>query len=152
MKKDSYRFAGINACEERPFAFDFTLAVQMLPDGLQVHYVTGLKSATTFTIESSEYGSKLTIQENYQHLSQEEFARHGDEVDRSLTTWAGDMQKFLITWKQWRWLGPWRWYMRHVWQRLKPSGRRITYMFWWITLVEITLIVLGVGIYLVEYR
>ena len=42
--------------------------------------------------------------------------------------------------------------MRNVWQRLKPSGRRITYMFWWITLVEIALIALGVGIYLVEYR
>ncbi len=41
--------------------------------------------------------------------------------------------------------------MDRIWKRLKPTGRRITYMFWWITLVEIALIVLGVAIYLVEH-
>ena len=72
-------------------------------------------------------------------------------MDRSLTTWAGDLQKFLINWKRWRGFAPWRLYMRRVWQPMKPMGRRIAYIFWWITLVEILLILLGIGIYWAEY-
>ncbi len=41
--------------------------------------------------------------------------------------------------------------MKRVWQPMKPSGRRITYMLLWISLVEIALIALGAGIYWSEY-
>lgn len=151
LSESRYRFCGKNFSREQPIEFDLGLRIKKELDGLSVRYDNGLKMHTRFTIESSELGSRLTIHEQYRSLPAAELEARQQEVDRSLTTWAGDLQKYLIMWKQWRWLPPWRWYMRNVWQRLKPSGRRITYMFWWITIVEIALIALGAAIYLVEY-
>ncbi len=145
------RFSGKNSSQEPPFPFDLMLRVENQEDGLTVSYESGLKHTTRFKVEASELGAKLTILDIYTPLYEEELETRQHEVDRSLTTWAGDLQKFLVTWKQWRWFAPWRWYMDRIWKRLKPTGRRITYMFWWITLVEIALIVLGVAIYLVEH-
>lgn len=146
-----YRFTGRNFSQEEPFEFETSILVEKIRDGVQLHYSGGLKRSARFKVEPSPYGSKLTIHESYPPLTDEEKERLFGQVDRSLTTWAGDIQKYTIMWKRWRWFGPWRWYMGRIWQRMKPSGRRIAYMFWWITLVEIALIVLGVGIYFVEY-
>lgn len=146
-----YVFAGRNFSQEPAFDFTLEFKVEELADGIRIHYLNGLKSDTLFKIESSPYGSKLTIHENYSPLAEGQQEEDLGEVDRSLTTWAGDIQKFLIAWKQWAWLGPWKWYMNRVWKKMKPSGRRISYMFWWITLVEIALIALGAAIYFVEY-
>jgi hypothetical protein len=41
--------------------------------------------------------------------------------------------------------------MRRVWQPMKPTARRISYMLVWISLFEIALIALGVAIYFSEY-
>jgi hypothetical protein len=41
--------------------------------------------------------------------------------------------------------------MRRIWQPMKPSARRITYMLLWISLAEVALIALGVAIYFVEF-
>lgn len=146
-----YVIAGRNFSQEKPFEFRLEMEAEALPDGLRIRYRGGLKRDTVFKVESSPHGSKLTIHENYLAINDEEQHERLGEVDRSLPTWAGDLQKFLIMWKQWSWLGPWRWYMGRIWQRMKPSGRRIAYMFWWITLVEIALIILGAGIYWIEY-
>jgi hypothetical protein len=145
------RFSGRNSSQEAPFEFDLTLRIEPQTEGLTVHYEDGLKLNTRFKVEASEFGAKLTVHEEYRPLTEQDLETYQNEIDRSLTTWAGDLQKFLIMWKQWRWLSPWRWYMNRVWMRLKPTGRRITYMFWWITLVEIALIALGTAIYLLEY-
>ena len=148
------RFAcsGKNNSQDQPFRFDLKLDVEELTDGLRVRYTGGVKLDTLFKIERSAFGSKLIIQEQYLSLDPEQMQLKLAEVDRSLTTWVGDIQKYLVMWKQWRWFAPWRWYMRMVWKPMKPAGRRITYMFWWITLVEILLIMLGVTIYWVEYH
>ncbi len=152
LNDTGYSFSGRNSSQQKPFDFDIELLVEETPNGVRVLYKGGLKRETIFQVDSSSHGSQLTIHENYPPLDEDEREQKLGEVDQSLTTWAGDIQKFLVMWKQWEWFGPWRWYMRNVWQRMKPSGRRIVYMFWWITLVEIVLIVLGAGIYLAEYR
>lgn len=143
-----YSFSGKNASRTPAFAFDLRLKVEEVQNGLTVHYDNGIKERTVFQIEPSDTGSKLTIHEFYRQVEQDDDAL--EEVDRSLTTWAGDLQKYLVMWKKWRWIPPWRWYMNHVWNGMKPTGRRIAYMFWWITLVEIALIFLGIGIYFAE--
>ena len=148
---DRYAFAGVNASRAPPFSFELSLAVERLPNGLRVDYRDGLKLFTLFRVEDSPQGSKLTIAEAYREVAPGELDERLAEVDRSLVTWAGDIQKYLVTWNQWHWLGPWRWYMNRVWKRMKPSGRRIAYMFWWITLIEIALIALGAAIYWAEY-
>ena len=149
LADNRYHFCGRNSSQAQPFDFDLELGVEETPEGLRIRYSGGLKQETLFEVEPSAHGSRLTIRDIYPALADE---LNTGAVDRSLTTWAADIQKYLVTWKQWRWLPPWRWYMRRVWQRMKPTGRRIAYMFWWITLVEIALILLGAGIYMAEYR
>ncbi len=145
------RYSFQNSSQQRPFKLDLELQIEHRPDGLVIHYSNGLKRSTHFKLESAPIGSKLTIIENYNAPKGGEQGDGIDEVDRSLTLWAKDLQHYLIRWKRWRGIAPWRWYMRRVWQPMKPSGRRITYMLLWISLVEVALVALGVAIYLVEY-
>ena len=151
QKEDKYIFAGRNFSQEEPFDFETSILVEELTNGLRLRYSSVLKKDTEFLVESSAYGSKLTIQEHYYPLAENNQEEWLKQVDRSLTTWAGDIQKYLVMWNRWQWFAPWRWYMYRVWQRMKPSGRRIAYMFWWITLIEIALVILGAGIYWAEY-
>ena len=146
-----YRFAGKNSSQKTAFDFDVELSVETTADTIVVKYLNGLKNSTTFHIEPVNNSSKLTITEDYSESSEEERTKRAHEVDKSLVTWANDLQQFLVTWKKWCWLAPWRWYMRYTWQPLKPSGRRIVYMLLWISLVEVALIALGAGIYWSEY-
>lgn len=148
---DRYRFGAKNSSQDPAFEFQVEMSVEHKPDGLIVHYNQGIKKSTELIIEAVSGGSKLTINEEYRSLSEQERESHLKEVDQSLVTWARDLQSYLLMWNRWSWCGPWRWYMRRVWQPLKPMGRRIIYMFIWITIVELALIALGVAIYFAEY-
>jgi hypothetical protein len=152
LSDNHYRMAAKNISHEEPFEIDVEINVEQQTDEIIFHYSSGIKNKTILKIEPSEYGSKLTITESYDGLSEEERQTHLHEVDKSLTNWADYMQRFLITWNKWSKFGLWRWYMKRVWQPMKPSGRRVTYMILWVTLVEIALITLGVGIYFSEFR
>ena len=145
--ENKYHFTGRNSSQEPAFEFALDLEVEPLPNGILIRYAQGLKKSTTLLIEPKEKGSILTITEDYSGSSEEERKARLQEVDKSLTHWAGDLQTFLITWHRWSQLSLWRWYMRRIWQPLKPTGRRIVYMFIWISLVEVALIALGAGIY-----
>jgi len=152
LGNDRYFFSGRNISQEEPFEFEFELQVKELADGLRIDYSQGVKTSTIIKIEAAEQGSKLTITDNYDGLSEEERKSRLGEVDKSLITWLHYLQKFLILWQRWSRFGWWRWYMRRIWQPMKPAGRRITYMLLWISVVEIALILLGTGIYWSEYR
>ncbi|NOZ11932.1 MAG: hypothetical protein GXP09_12955 [Gammaproteobacteria bacterium] len=151
LGKNHYRFSGRNISNEEPFDFEVELKVEELTDGYRVLYTNSLKTSTTFKIGPSPQGSKLTITDNYDGLSAKERDARLGEVDRSITTWASYLQKFIRTWQRWSRFRPWRWYMRRVWQPMKPAGRRITHMLLLISLFEIALIALGVVIYFIEY-
>lgn len=145
-------YAGRNLSQETPFEFEYTFTVTELSDGLQVDYDQGIRSRSLFKIEPAPQGSKLTITDYYERLPAEEREQHLHEVDKSLVVWANYLQRYLITWSRWSRFAPWRWYMRRIWQPMKPTARRITYSLLWITVVEIALIALGVAIYFFEYR
>ncbi|HEB57188.1 MAG TPA: hypothetical protein ENI98_12970 [Gammaproteobacteria bacterium] len=151
LGNDRYFFSGCNISQEIPFEFEVELQVTEQTDGLRIDYSQGLKSSTTITIEPAKQGSKLTIIDNYDAIPEEERKSRIHEVDKSLITWAHYLQKFILTWQRWSRIGLWRWYMRRIWQPMKPTARRITYMLLWITAVEVTLILLGAGIYWAEY-
>lgn len=146
-----YHFSGRNSSQESAFDFALDFEVEPLPNGLIISYAQGLKRSTTLLIEPADKGSKLTITEDYSGSSEEDRKARLQEVDKSLTRWAGDLQSFLMTWHRWSRLSLWRWYMRRIWQPLKPTGRRIVYMFIWISIVEVALIALGAAIYWNEY-
>ncbi len=151
LGNERYFFSGRNISQEPAFECEFELQVKELPDGLRIDYSQGLKTSTTIKIEPAEQGSKLTITDCYDGISEEERKSRIDEVDKSLVTWMHYLQKFILSWQRWSRFGLWRWYMRRVWQPMTPSGRRITYMLLWITAFEIALITLGVVVYYLEY-
>ena len=151
LSDNNYRMAVKNISQEEPFDIDVEMNVEQQADEITIHYSSGIKKKTVLKIEPSEYGSKLTITDNYDGLSEEELQSKLHEVDKSLINWANYLQRYLITWNKWSKIGLWRWYMKRIWQPMKPAGRRVTYMLLWITLVEIALITLGVGIYLSEF-
>ena len=151
LDDNRYQVEGRNLSQIPAFEFSYELSLNPDPHGLQINYSQGLKSNTRLVIEATENGSKLTIIDDYSHQTQQYREQHLDEVDKSISHWAGDIQRFIVTWQRWSWLAPWRWYMRYIWQPLKPMGRRIVYIFMWITLVEIVLIGLGAAIYWLEY-
>ena len=149
--KNCYQLSARNLSNEPPLDIDHQLQVEPQPDGILIRYSGSLKSSTTFKIEEADQGSKVTIIEDYEGLNENDRQDRLHEVDKSLTKWAEDIQEYLIRWKRWSWFAPWRWYMKKVWQPMKPSARRITYMLLWISLIEVSLIGLGVAIYLAEY-
>ena len=94
----------------------------------------------------------MVIEEKYEGIPESERSDRLGEVDRSLTKWAEEIQHYLLQWQRWAWFSPWRYYKKRVWQRMKPSARRITFVLLCISAVEIALIGLGLAIYLVEFR
>ena len=151
LSDSQYHMAVKNISQEEPFEVDVKINVEQTADEISIHYSNGIKKKTVLTIEPSEYGSKLTITDNYDGFSEEQRQSQMYEVDKSIINWADYLQRFLITWNKWSKFGLWRWYMKRVWQPMKPTGRRVTYMLLWITLVEVALITLGVGVYLSEF-
>lgn len=152
ISKQTYHMITINHSQSPSFKIDTELNVKNIQNGLEIQYLNGIKSSTMLIIEPSSQGSKLTIKDNYKSKSKQESLAHLHEVDKSLTKWAEEIQQYLIHWKRWSWFSPWRFYKQNVWQPMKPSGRRITYMLLWISVFEIALIGLGVMIYFIEYR
>jgi len=151
MQDKQFHVEGVNISQGEPVGFDYEMTVAETDDGLKVTYKNALKLSTTFKIDKAEQGSKLVIIDEYANLSEEEAAARSKEVDQSLVTWANYLQRYMLMWQKWSWLSPWRWYMKRLWQPMKPMSRRICYMLWWITLFEIALIALGVAIYFAEY-
>lgn len=155
LGKDRHHLTGQNISQQPPFDFDLTLFVRQLPDGIQIDYDHSLKTRTTLIIEpvSDRPGchSKLTITDYYDGLPEKERTRQLHRVDKSISVWANDLQRYLINWHQWSRYRPWRWYMQHIWQPMKPMGRRITTILLWITVVELALIFLGGAIYFLEF-
>ena len=146
-----YHFSGKNISQDPAFEFATDLRVESSDDEIRVYYAQGLKSSTTFKIESAPEGSQMTIIEDYGHLPEDERQARLHEVDRSLVKWANDLQTYLMHWQRWARFVLWRWYMRRSWQPLKPMSRRIVYILLWITVVEIALILLGAAIFWAEY-
>ena len=154
--ENKFDIKGRNISQDPAFEFEYSITVEPLQDGCRIVYSSGIKVSTLIKIESSsgaegKIKSKITITDQYTSMTDEQREQSMGEVDKSLITWLNDIQRYLITWKKWSKFRFFRWYMRLVWQPMKPSGRRITYMLLWISLVEVILIGLGVAIYFIEY-
>jgi hypothetical protein len=58
------------------------------------------------------------------------------EVDLSLNAWGRRLHDYLKQWARWHRVAPWRWYIRRVWQPMKPSARRIVWRIWMVSAFE----------------
>ncbi len=154
LETNRYLFSGQNISQPTPFDFDLVLTVRQLSNGWQIEYDQGVKSRTTFVIEPAsdlpDCRSRLTITDYYDGLPENERLRQLHRVDKSISIWAHDLQRFLIRWHQWSKYRLWRWYMQRVWQPMKPMGRRITVILLWVTAAELALVLLGAAIYFLD--
>ena len=151
LSENHFYLQAINSSTKEKIQLDTNIKVEQTDDGLRLIYDNGLKSTTTFKIEQDELGSTLTIIDTYDTVDENEREQRLDEVDKSLIKWAQDIQLYLVRWRRWSKYSFWRWYMNRIWLPMKPSARRITYMLLSISLVEVSLILLGAAIYTVEY-
>lgn len=119
---------------------DSLLVVTPKAAGLEIAYSHGLKAATHFHVEAAPHGSHLFVTDVYGGSEEERLSRM-KEVDGSLNAWGRALHDYLKIWARWSWLRPWRWYMRRVWQPMKPSARRIVWMIWMISFFEVVAVV-----------
>ena len=123
------------------------------PDGIRVVYESGLKTSTDFHVEAADMngqpgsspavGAVLVVTDDYSGTTEDERTARGAEVDTSLVSWGNDLQRYLRHWQRWSAFGAWRWYMRHIWQPMKPSARRISFILIVVGAIEILLTLLA---------
>ena len=142
----------INHSQNPEFSIESIIYVSKFKYRLLIQYEKGIKSDTSLLVEETLDGSKLTITENYQNFDAEIKSFQINKVDKSLTKWAEEIQHYLIGWQNWSWCLPWKFYKQFIWLPMKPPARRISYMLIWISMVEVTLIFLGICIYFLEFR
>ena len=99
-----------------------------------LHYDSGLKRRTVFSVEVVMGGSRLTITDDYEGIPETERQQRLPEVDKSLKAWGESLRVYFVRLHRWSWLPGWRWYIRRAWIPMKPSARRIV---WWIYLITI---------------
>jgi hypothetical protein len=102
--------------------------------GFTLHYRSGLKRRTLFSIEAAMDGSRLTLLDDYAGWPETERQARLAEVDKSLAAWGEALRIYFLRLKRWSWLPGWRWYLRRVWAPMQPSSRRIV---WWIFLISV---------------
>jgi hypothetical protein len=130
---------------------DTGLDVEYTIDGVTVRYDLGLRSSTRFRVDDNNgHNAKLIVTDDYSGSSEAERELRIDEVDKSLVHWGNSLYRYLRQWKRWSWFPGWRFYMRKIWQPMKPSARRITYILLIITLAELALFALVFTVFLLE--
>jgi hypothetical protein len=132
-----FRWAALNESNDREI--DTQLSVERLADGIAVTYATGLKTRTTFRVLTGDgpgAGAKLVVTDDYSGTPEAEREERMGEVDTSLNSWGYGLHKYLRQWRRWSGLAPWRWYMRRVWQPMRPMARRIVFLLIVITALE----------------
>jgi hypothetical protein len=116
-------------------------------DRIRLTYDTGLKTATEFRIEPSGAAARLIVTDDYSGTPEAERRARMEEIDRSLVHWGHDLRRYLRQWHRWSRWRLWRWYMRRVWQPMKPSARRITFIIIAVTVFEVIAAVVAVVIF-----
>jgi len=127
------------------------LTVSSTADGLMVRYSDGLRRSTYFQIEDRPDGdANLIVTDNYSGTSKEEREARIDEVDKSLVQWGRALHQYLYRWKRWKRVPGWQFYMRRIWQPMKPMARRITFILIFLTAAEFVLFLLFFIIFRLE--
>ncbi len=127
------------------------LEVEGVEGGIRVRYSAGLRTATTFRIEARADGTaQLIVLDDYSGTSAAERESRLDEVDKSLAQWGVSLRRYLRQWRRWSWLPGWKFYMRRVWQPMKPMARRIVFILTMVTVAEFVVFLFVFSIFWLE--
>ncbi len=150
---DAVHWVALNESNAREI--DTRLFVERLSDGIVVTYTTGLKTRTTFRVvpgpgHTAGGGAKLVITDDYGGTPEADRKKRMDEVDKSLVQWGHGLHRYLRQWKRWSGVALWRWYMRRVWQPMRPMARRIVFLLIIITALEFIVFLMVFTIFWLE--
>lgn len=120
-------------------------------EGQTIRYLQGIKRRTIFSIEPFEQGSMLVVTDDYEHADATDQAEREAEVDKSLRAWGEGLRMFFIRWRRYRWIPGWRGYIRRLWIPMKPSGRRIVWLLFLITVAEFFFFLFVLLIWVIEH-
>jgi hypothetical protein len=143
---DTHRLAARNLSNGRQI--DVAIAVTRSETAVEVRYSEGIKVSTSFRAEPAEGGARLVVTDVYGRASEAERRARAGEVDLSLNAWGRGLHDYLHAWARWKWLGPWRWYMRRVWQPMTPSARRIVWMILVVSAFEVVALIALMAVWL----
>lgn len=124
--------------------------IERCDDGLWLVYAAGIKASTRFRVEADGTGSRLWVIDDYGRLPPKQRTARLDEVDRTLPAWGEALHRYLTGWERWGRWPPWRWYMERVWQPMSPLARRIARLLIWVSLFELAVFLLLVGVLALE--
>ncbi len=145
---DLWRLKGRN--EANGQAFDVTARVIPRENGWSIHWNGWLKNETRLEIVGPESG-RLILTDDYSATPLEERQRRIDEVDTSFTAWGQAVHRYLNNLKRFAWLPGWRWFMTGPWIKMKPAGRRISVLLFWLTVAEFVFFLMVFTIFTLEY-
>jgi hypothetical protein len=144
-----YRLVALNEMNGLRQDLEMTLeAVE--PWGYVLSYGHGLKRSTRVAWESEAGGCRLTLRDEYHAPSEAECAEGLKAVDRSLVPWAASVLGYLLRYRRWSWLPPYRWYAGRYWLGMSPRHRRIARLIIWTTLLEFVVFLFVFAIYWLE--
>jgi hypothetical protein len=148
---DRYHAEFENQSNQQQLVLD--IAVEKGPGtGLTLHYSGGMKRRTLFTIEPSGSHSLLVVTDDYSGIPEAERQQREAEVDKSLLAWAEALRIYFLRLRRYARIPGWQWYIRRLWIPMKPSGRRIVWLLYLITLVEFFFFCFVVLIWVVEHH
>ena len=150
---DAFDWVALN--ESNSHEINTRLFVEHLPDGIVVSYANGLKTRTTFRVtpgpgDAAGDGAKLVITDDYSGTPEAAREKRMDEVDKSLVQWGHGLHRYFRQWKRWSGVAPWRWYMRRVWQPMRPLGRRVAFLLIAITALEFVVFLMVFTVFWLE--
>ncbi len=144
-----YRLRAKNLSNGR--VIEVELDVETGDDGITVRYSDGLKTATSFRVEPQPEGpANLIVTDDYSGTSPEEREARIGEVDKSLGEWGRNLHRYLRQWKKWSWVPGWKFYMRRIWQPMKPMARRICFILIVVTAAEFVVFLFVFAVFWLE--
>lgn len=146
-----FRLCALNEINERSIETD--ALTEYLPDarGIVIRYTTGLKRATTITVEAdTDSGhSRLVVTDYYPVIEDMADPRLVD-VDRSLGPWVTAIHRHLVHRARWGKLPGWRWWNERFMPGLPPRQRRIVRLIFWVSVLEFVVFLALVSVLVVS--
>lgn len=129
-----------NHSSHHVFLVDTQISVVSNQQEIIVTYHTGPKKQTIFSINASAEGSELIIIDDYGESTHTSYA----EIDKSLNAWGESLLQFFNHYAVMRYVPFVTMLIDKVWIRMNPMARRITYILFVITAVELVVLLLFV--------
>ena len=136
-----------NSSNPTEFTLESDIEVTYLQSEIRLCYASGIKKETSLIIESHAHGSSLTVVDDY---SARVDAKDGfsvpDQVDKSLSAWGASLKSFLFHYYYLRKIPGIELAIDRFWMNLSPMARRITYLLVMITIFELVLLLVFIGV------